>query len=68
MYWPCSIGVIVTFTWSPKASVHIDWISAFDSTLNGSLVVLKENSMLSVPNPDRHSSISACAASTSYCG
>ena len=60
--------MIVAWTWSPKASVHIDSISVFDSTLNGSFVVLKVNSMLSVPNADRHFSISACAASMSYSG
>ena len=45
MYWPCSIGVIVALTWSPKASAHIEMISVFVSTLNGSFVVLKVNSM-----------------------
>jgi hypothetical protein len=45
MYWPCSIGAIVAFTLSPKASVHIEMTSEFVSTLNGSFVVLKLNSM-----------------------
>ena len=58
MYWPCSIGVIVAWTWSPKASVHIEMISVLVSTLNGSFVVLNVNSMLSVPSSARHVSIS----------
>jgi hypothetical protein len=36
MYWPCSIGAIVALMLFPKASCHIDRISWFDSTLNGS--------------------------------
>ncbi len=40
MYWPCSIGVIVAFTLSPKASCHIEMTSWLLSTLNGSFVVL----------------------------
>ena len=45
MYWPCSIGVIVAWISSPKISCHIEMISVFDSTLNGSFVVLNVNSM-----------------------
>ena len=68
MYWPCSIGVIVALTWSPNASGHIDMISVFDSTLNGSFVVLNVNSMWSVPSAARHLSISASPSSTSNFG
>ncbi len=68
MYWPCSIGVILACTLSPKASFHIEMISVLVSTLNGSFVVLKANSMWSVPSAARHLSISACAAVTSNFG
>ena len=68
MYWPCSIGAIVACTLSPKTSAHIDRMSVFDSTLNGSFVVLNENSMWSVPRAPRHVSISELATAGSYFG
>ncbi len=50
MYWPCSIGVILALTLSPKASFHIEMISVLRLDVERVVRRVEVNSMWSVPS------------------